>query len=242
MSEVTLSLEAMRFITAAEDAVIRAAQKQLLKGERLPKPVSQLKIHIRDCVEDADRLFFVVDTGQLGLALGRQAKNLQTLKMMFRKECKFIEYSDDPQQFLRNLFKPFRVESVALERIPRGQIRRRPKVDATGETSEGSPTGLDDEAPMEDAPMTAPPPGMTIVREGENGAAEAPAYEPHAPGETPEQSLTVPDEEAPDEVLVARVTIHADDKGKSIGKGGKNIKVARLIAKRHHNLWDVQVV
>jgi predicted RNA-binding protein YlqC (UPF0109 family) len=105
---------------------------------------------------------------------------------------------------------------------------------------EGSPTGLDEEAPMEE-----PPPGMTIVREGENGqeTVEVSHEEPHSPGETPEQSETTPsDEEAPDEVLVARVTIHADDKGKSSGKGGKNIKVARLIAKRHHDLWDVQVV
>ncbi len=40
---------------------------------------------------------------------------------------------------------------------------------------------------------------------------------------------------------VARVKIAPSDKGKAIGKAGRNVALARLLAKRHHDLADVTI-
>ena len=42
--------------------------------------------------------------------------------------------------------------------------------------------------------------------------------------------------------LVATVTIKPEDKGKAIGKGGKNINLVRTLAKRHHQIEEVKVL
>lgn len=42
--------------------------------------------------------------------------------------------------------------------------------------------------------------------------------------------------------LVATVTIKAEDKGKAIGKAGKNINLVRTLAKRYHQIDEVKVL
>jgi N utilization substance protein A len=42
-------------------------------------------------------------------------------------------------------------------------------------------------------------------------------------------------------VEVARVKIDARETGKAIGRGGRNVQLARMLAQRHHNLRDVIV-
>lgn len=41
--------------------------------------------------------------------------------------------------------------------------------------------------------------------------------------------------------IIAHVKVPADDKGKAIGKGGRNIALARMLMKRHHHIADVSV-
>ena len=165
MPEVTLSMEAMQTIAAAEDVILKQARKQILKekesGEAGAAPTGQLKISIIDLVEEEDKITFVVEKGQLGLALGKGARNLQTLKSVLNKEVKVLEYDDDIERFIRNLFKPHTVESVAIET----------------------------------------------------------------------------DEEG----IYARVTVKPEDKGKAIGKGGRNVNVVRQLARRHHNIVELKV-
>ena len=42
--------------------------------------------------------------------------------------------------------------------------------------------------------------------------------------------------------FVAHVTLKADDKGKAIGKAGKNINMIRTLAKRHSQIEEVKVL
>lgn len=42
--------------------------------------------------------------------------------------------------------------------------------------------------------------------------------------------------------LVATVTLAEPDKGKAIGKGGKNVNLVRVLAKRHHAIDEVKVL
>ena len=41
--------------------------------------------------------------------------------------------------------------------------------------------------------------------------------------------------------IIAHVTVPSEEKGKAIGKGGRNIQLARMLMKRHHAVADVSV-
>ncbi|HET6404275.1 MAG TPA: NusA-like transcription termination signal-binding factor, partial [Candidatus Thermoplasmatota archaeon] len=41
--------------------------------------------------------------------------------------------------------------------------------------------------------------------------------------------------------IIAHVKIPQEDKGKAIGKGGRNIQLARMLMKRHHTVADVSL-
>ena len=71
---------------------------------------------ILDCmITDDDKLIFIVQQGQIGIALGPKAKNLEKLRNMFKKTIKFVEYSTDKEKFVKNLCKPYKVKNLVLE-------------------------------------------------------------------------------------------------------------------------------
>ena len=73
------------------------------------------KTHILDCLNLDDRIIFIVQKGQLGAAIGIKAKNLERLRVLFKKTIKFVEYDSDKERFIINLFKPYKTNSVVLE-------------------------------------------------------------------------------------------------------------------------------
>lgn len=128
----------------------------------------RLRARIKDAVDEGERIVFITEKGHLGQALGKEAKNLAMMRDLLKKDVKFVEWDEDQQIFVRNLFKPFNLQSVRMETTP--------------------------------------------------ATEEAPAR------------------------TRAIVEVEAEDKGKAIGKGGKNIASIRFIAKRHHEIDEVQVV
>ncbi len=42
--------------------------------------------------------------------------------------------------------------------------------------------------------------------------------------------------------LVATVMLKEEEKGKAIGKGGRNVNLARLLARRHHSIEEIKVL
>jgi N utilization substance protein A len=149
MGDLELSMEAIGLITEAE---------------------KRLRARIRDAVDEGERIVFITEKGHLGQALGKEAKNLEMMRNLLKKDVKFVEWDDDQQVFVRNLFKPFDVATIRMET-------------------------------------------QTVDKEGK------------------------------DEIRTrAIVEVEAKDKGKAIGKGGRNISSIRHIAKRHHAIDEVQVV
>jgi len=73
------------------------------------------KTHIIDCLNLDDRVIFIVQKGQLGAAIGIKAKNLERLRGLFKKTIKFIEFDEDKEKFIVNLFKPYKVTSITFE-------------------------------------------------------------------------------------------------------------------------------
>lgn len=157
MADVNLNMEAIGLITEAE---------------------KRLRARIKDAIDEGERIVFITEKGHLGQALGKEAKNLQMMRDLLKKDVKFVEWDDDKQIFIRNLFKPFDVASIRMETL---------SVAVPGETdADGQP--------------------VTRLK------------------------------------IRAIVEVEAKDKGKAIGKQGRNISSIRHIAKRHHEIDEVQVV
>jgi len=140
MPEVILTEDTLRYITLFENIT---------------------KTHVRDCMETEDKLVFVVDTGQANKAVGKAGEHVIRMKNTTGKNIQVIEYSDDPEMFIRNVFYNYNVQSVVLEN--RGNI------------------------------------------------------------------------------VHATVTVDPNVKGRAIGKNGRNLKIARDIVNRHHNVQSIIV-
>ncbi len=157
MTDLNLSMETIGLITEAE---------------------KRLRARIKDAVDEGERIVFITEKGHLGQALGKEAKNLQMMRDLLKKDVKFVEWDEDKQIFIRNLFKPFDVASIRMETL---SVNVPGEMDAAGQP-------------------------VTKIK------------------------------------IRAIVEVEAKDKGKAIGKGGRNISSIRHIAKRHQEIDEVQVV
>ncbi|MEM0449257.1 MAG: NusA-like transcription termination signal-binding factor [Methanomassiliicoccales archaeon] len=140
MPEVKLTEDTLRYITLFENMT---------------------KTRVKDCMETEDKLVFVVDPGQANRAVGKGGENVIRLKNTTGKNIQVIEYSDDAEQFIKNVFYNYGVQSVSIEN--RGNI------------------------------------------------------------------------------VHATVTVDPKVKGRAIGKNGRNLKIARDIVARHHNVQSIIV-
>lgn len=70
----------------------------------------------RDCLEDNrnDRLIFVINPGEMGLAIGREGASIKRASEIMGKRIEVVEYSSDPEQFIRNCFLPAQVTSLSI--------------------------------------------------------------------------------------------------------------------------------
>jgi N utilization substance protein A len=119
------------------------------------------RTHVRDCMEAEDKLVFVVEPGEANRAVGKGGENVIRLKNTTGKNIQVIEYSDEPEAFIRNVFYNYNVQSVVIEN--RGNI------------------------------------------------------------------------------IHATVTVDPAVKGRAIGKNGRNLRIARDIVSRHHNVQSINI-
>jgi len=94
MTEIAFSNEVMQYINMASNII---------------------KIDVTDCMITEDKLIFIVKKGQLGIAIGSKAKNLEKLKRLFKKNIKFVEFDEDKERFVINLCKPYKINNVILD-------------------------------------------------------------------------------------------------------------------------------
>lgn len=79
---------------------------------------------IRDCVIEDDRVVFVVEKGQLGVAIGSKARNLEKLRTLLKKNVKFVEFDTDKEKFIQNLCKPYKINKITIEGDDQASIVR----------------------------------------------------------------------------------------------------------------------
>ena len=71
---------------------------------------------VKDCIidEEQERAIFIVNQGQVGVAIGKGGRNIHTLERMTGKKHEIIEFSEDPVQFIKNALKPATVREVRI--------------------------------------------------------------------------------------------------------------------------------
>ncbi len=76
----------------------------------------------RDCIEDEkqDRVIFVVNTGKMGLAIGKGGMHIKSLQNIVKRNVELVEFDEDPSKFLANLLNPKLVSEVKINTRPDG--------------------------------------------------------------------------------------------------------------------------
>ena len=77
----------------------------------------------RDCVVDDrnERLIFVVNPGDMGLAIGKKGASIKKASETMGKKIEVVEYNSNPEQFLKNCFLPAKVTSIVFSGEPDAQ-------------------------------------------------------------------------------------------------------------------------
>jgi len=67
---------------------------------------------VRDCIVDdkLGRLIFIINKGQMGLAIGKKGATIQNIERVVKKPVEVVEWSDDPAEMIRNSLDPRFVE------------------------------------------------------------------------------------------------------------------------------------
>ncbi len=71
---------------------------------------------VKDCLVYDDKVVFVVKRGDMGIAIGKGGINVERAKELIGKKIEIIEHSDDPAEFIANIFKPIKVNVRLMER------------------------------------------------------------------------------------------------------------------------------
>lgn len=114
-----------------------------------------------DCMDTEDKLVFIVEKGKANIAVGKKGEHVIKLKELTGKNIQVVEFSEDPEQFVMNVFHIYGSQKVVIEQ--RGNITH------------------------------------------------------------------------------ATVTVDPKLKGRAIGKAGKNLRLARDIVNRHHDIQSLSV-
>lgn len=70
----------------------------------------------RDCVIDdrMDRVIFVVNKGQMGVAIGKGGSNIKQLQTVITRKIELVEYAEDPIIFMKNIFNSDAIQNVKM--------------------------------------------------------------------------------------------------------------------------------
>ncbi|MCX8184301.1 MAG: NusA-like transcription termination signal-binding factor [Sulfolobales archaeon] len=98
MSEIKLSNEELRYMALFSDVT---------------------GVDVRDCIIDSDSsaIVFIVPPGKAGLAIGNRGTNVKRLSKILGKRIEVIEWADNLEDFVKNLFLPARVLGTSLMKL-----------------------------------------------------------------------------------------------------------------------------
>lgn len=76
---------------------------------------------VKDCLEAEEKLVYVVYPGEVHKAVGPGGVLVERLKGLMKKEIQVVEFADDPETLVRNIFYWYSPKKVDL--LPKGKGR-----------------------------------------------------------------------------------------------------------------------
>jgi len=78
----------------------------------------------KDCLidEENDRVILVAKKGEMGLAIGKAGRNINTLRKMTGRQIEVVEAADEPEQLIKNSLAPARVKAIRITEKPDSKI------------------------------------------------------------------------------------------------------------------------
>ena len=94
---------------------------------------SVTKVTARDCLDDQryDRIIFVVNEGNMGLAIGKSGCNIKSLHNILKRNAELVEHFSDPSKFLKHVFNSKFINEVKLTEKADGSSQAIVLVDAS---------------------------------------------------------------------------------------------------------------
>jgi NusA-like KH domain protein len=72
------------------------------------------KVPLKDCFFDGIKYTFVVFSGNIRHALGKDAINVKRIEQKLQKKIRIVEYNEDMQKFIKNMLLPFKVNEIQI--------------------------------------------------------------------------------------------------------------------------------
>jgi len=69
-----------------------------------------------DCIidEKGSRVIFLTKPGEMGLAIGKSGKNINSLRRMMGRPVEVVEHAEEAERLIRNSLSPARVKEIRL--------------------------------------------------------------------------------------------------------------------------------
>jgi N utilization substance protein A len=76
---------------------------------------SLTKAKVKDIIEEAELIIFVVEPGELFKALGKNGAHVKAISAKLNKRIKVVEYNSDMVSFIKNMIYPLKVREITQE-------------------------------------------------------------------------------------------------------------------------------
>ena len=73
------------------------------------------RVDLKDCIDNPNKMIFIVGTGNAGKAIGKKGINVQKLEKKLGKKVKIIEYNENPLTFIKNTIHPNKARDIVCE-------------------------------------------------------------------------------------------------------------------------------
>ena len=70
---------------------------------------------VKDCVEIDNVMAFLIKKGNMGLAIGKNGSNIGKVRKTLSKSILVMEFSENMEKFIKNLFHPVNVKNVKIK-------------------------------------------------------------------------------------------------------------------------------
>jgi len=60
-------------------------------------------VHVRDCLINEDTVYFLIEPGKMGMAIGKDGNKIKNVCNTLKKKVKIFEYAGTPEKLLENL-------------------------------------------------------------------------------------------------------------------------------------------